>query len=720
MPSWQTRVILSIILSAASRLSEKDFLDYLKTLGTYTLAHITSTGKNLELRFVLELQNLTGYDSILHRTYSVSEDVKPFITPVEPYIIPDKFAYYIRKVIDNLNILSLDHLFLFFIAFRDNWNIDGASTVGTPLQISFVSKFANKIRTYIRKFNTKFFSLLEYKDEELVNKALTIWQAVCKPFLKLDEAGKGRTVIGYDTWAYLRGSYLETFIDTKGKEFWSTLKASPMRKLLARRHICNAIKEHKNILCVDQSSFDQHQPKEIIIYALQYLFQRIEKVNPQTKDVIDAELKSLQNVFLYADDSYSKLKPWTKGLLSGYKFTALLGSLLNKAEFLYVCDLCHYHPENGFFQGDDAIAWFSHPISKNKIAEAYKSLGFEVNALKTWYGTECTEFLREIYTADRVYGMPSRCGLSLIFDKPKPHKIQPDQRWVKNNSNLLKAKRRGLNVDPIIKSYNYRYLSSHLLPTYNISQKKFTQYLSYYLSTPSALGGLGLMPYIPGNPVVSVHRHISESNKSDFSFVTPITYHPIPDFETYLRKKLKDRIRLGNTATFYTFNITKSPNMNNDEIFRLPTSHVSLPPFDWNYPGNDKSSEYYINRLSFSIHQQPLPTDNYSKGNYMMAKKFINQQYSFDDFMSTQETHIHLSIYIEKAQRFLCHRLLNGKHSFSFILKKIRNNIISYYNFLYSNSLYNFNSINKYILYGRKRSLYCKCFGSSTPIIISV
>lgn len=689
-------------------------MDFLKTVGTYTLNFITSTGTFLDLRFLLELQNLSGYDSILHQQYSISQDVAPFYSPSEEYDIPEEFKKYIRKVIDNLPILHKDHSFDQYISFRDNWNIDGASTVGTPLEITFSSN--NRVKK--RKFNTKYLSLLIYTDDELVSHALSHNSGISKPFLKKDESAKARTVIGYDTWSYLRCSYLESFIDIKGEDYWSTLGANPINKLYARNQICQAIREKKNILCIDQSSFDQHQHKSLIIYALQYLFSRILRKNPQCVDVINVEMESLNNMYLYTDDKYTQLKKWTKGLLSGYKFTALLGSLLNKAEFLYVCSLCHYHPSYGLFQGDDAIAWFDTSISKTRVAEAYNSLGFEVNSLKTWYGNNCTEFLREIYTAHRVYGMPSRCGLSLIFDKPKPHKIQPDQYWVKNNNNLMKAKRRGLYVDSLILSYNYRYISSHLLPTYNISRNKFNIFLRYYLSTPTALGGAGLFPFAINQPIISLQRHVSSSNKSDFSFTSHIAYHPVPLFDQYLRNKLKDRIRLGSTSTFYSFVVINKTK----RTFTPPINirNVSLPPFDWNYPGDDKSREYYSNRINFSLHNSPLPTERYPTRRYLNAKKYINNQYSFDDYLTTQETHIQFSTFLSRVQRLFCHYLLVGKFTLNFCIKNTLLLVYNYYFYLFHNKLYNLSSINNYLLKNSKYGLFRKYFRKPTTLIISV
>lgn len=717
IPHPDIRLLLDIILKPALCLSENDFLDYLKAVGTYTLAYITTSGTHLEFRFLLELQNLSGYDTALHHSYNLFEDVRPFYQPCSEYIIPDDFKLCLNSVIDNLPIIKSQDTYEMFIAFRDNYNIDGVATVGHPLTIQFQHPRENG-KTQTRSYNTKYFSQLAFTNEEIVYHSLKNRTAYCKPFMKKDEAYKDRTVIGYDTWSFDRCSYLERFIDIKGVDFWSTLKADPIHKLKARKIICNALKEKKKIICIDQSAFDQHQPKELILYCLERLFSRIKNVNIQTRDVVDAEFESLKNVYLYINEEKTKLARWTKGLLSGYKFTALLGSLLNKAEFLYVCKLCNINPLGGFFQGDDAIAWFSHPISKDQIAAAYSSLGFEVNPLKTWYGTKCTEFLREIYIEDHVYGIPSRMGLALIFDKPKPHKLQPDHRWVKNNSNLMKAKRRGLLVDKIIYQYNYNYLASHYLPSNRLGVTKFNKFLRDYLSTPAALGGLGIFPLRPYQKFVTLTRHVRENTKSDFVITSKLVYHPIKEFDLYLRKKLKDRIQLGNKATLYSFHVIDKTRPLNYHPIHI--KNISLPPFDWNYPADEHSNEFYVNRLNYAISQSPLPTLQYPKKNFLSATKFINLQYSFDDYLTTQESHLHFSKNIMNTQRYLCHCILLGKYTLDYAIRFLNFLIIRYYYYIYNNNLYTISKFLAFSKHNYKHKLFSKYFSQSTSIIISV
>lgn len=689
IPNPSIRILFNLILSPAHLFTEKQLLAYLKEVGTYTLSYITSTGNGLEYMPLNELQNLSGYDSVLHQEYDVSVDTLPFTDPtnLDALQADSDLLHNVEKVIDNLVIKTLPHTLYQFLSFRDNINIHGASTVGSPLVVGF---YKDKDKLTTRKFNTKYFNALGDDDSALTEKSLTNLVAVCEPFLKLDEASKSRTVIAYDTYSFFRCSYLESFIHIPGKEFWSTLEANPIRKNKARQSICQALRDRRYVLCVDQSSFDQHQSKSLVIYALTYLFKRIQQLNPQTSDVIAAELTSLNRCLLYTDDKKVNLKPWNCGLLSGYKFTALLGSLLNRAEFLTVCQRLNIAPEGGFFQGDDAISWFKHPVSKQAIVNKYAEMGLVVNPLKTWYGTRVTEFLREIYTPEAVYGMPSRCALSLIFHKPKPYKLQPEQLFAKNISNLQKATRRGLSVDTIAYTYIYWFLSNHY---FDQQPRNFNRLVRLYMSTPVSLGGAGLTPFHPDNPCISLKRYTTTSdNYKEFTILSKIKYKPIPDFDILIRKRLKDRIQVGNVTTSYRFIITRYKTLPQRYFMSRvpPHAYSTLPPSDWNYPGNEDSATYYANRLSFSLNHTPLPPGIpiSREKDYLRYVSFINKSSSLDDYITTQESHLQFQAQVLRYINSFAFRIYHGFANLGFATRFILSLFYSYYKFLYKNHYY--------------------------------
>lgn len=709
LPSPHLQHILDIILRPVSTLDEKSFLTYLKEVGVLTLSYLTTTAKHIEYRFFCELQNLSGYDTILHQQFDMKTDTLPF-TQKEDHDddLPIDLLNNVKKVIDNLGIKKIEHLISQFVSNRDNISADGTASIHKPAIFQYY-KSGKQVQ-----IDTKFFSLLQFSDNDIVFNALNTITTICKAFLKKDEASKARVVIAYCLWSYIRCSYLESFINLDGIDIWSTLGADPRKKQYTRSCINDAIKRGQYLLCVDQSAFDQHQPRSLILYALRYLFKRIVDVNPQAQVVVDAELRSLDNVWLIVDPQTGEKRPWARGLLSGYKFTALLGSILNQAEFLTVCDRCGYSPSGGFYQGDDAVSWFSSPIDKDKICCEYTKLGFLVNPLKTWYSDKATEFLREIYFEDNTYGVPSRCALSLIFSKPKPHKPQPDHWFVRNINTILKAKRRGLEVDQLGLDYTYKYLKEH----YHVSPlpRNLKILCYYYLATPAAFGGVGLYPYNPKYPLVCLSRFVSEEKnaKKTVQIISPVKYQPIPDMNDYILKQVKDRIQISSTKTGYLLttipkDIYKhhSPYTHNSNTSR---HYPSPPPTTWIYPADERAASYYKNKLSFSLHQDPLPPEarGYDRRNYLSYCRFYNSLYSFDDFVSNQEIHLHMVAQLKNSVNRLAFLILRGYVSLTLATKFIYSFIYSYYKYLYTNNYYTLKPSKTIFGHNTRNLVFCR------------
>jgi hypothetical protein len=232
-------------------------------------------------------------------------------------------------------------------------------------------------------------------------------------------------------------------------------------------------------LCTDQSNFDLHQRKEWVVYALEVLFKKIETINPWASVAIKAELRSLQEVDIVYDN---RKLTWGKGVLSGYKFTALVDSILNRAETRTVLSRRGINKlALECYQGDDAIVGLFENISKGEIALEYQNLGLEVHPAKTWYGRGATEFLHEIYAPRVVYGFPARSFKALAWKSPMT--LSSEKFGADKLNSLIKTclmcHRRGLLIYPQVK---------RILKQYGLSTEGgFTA----WLRTPTLFGGFG-------------------------------------------------------------------------------------------------------------------------------------------------------------------------------------------------------------------------------------
>jgi hypothetical protein len=136
----------------------------------------------------------------------------------------------------------------------------------------------------------------------------------------------------------------------------------------------------RKLVCTDQSAFDQHVYKDLFIYAFDEICRKICKYNPQAKEIWNLEKYGLENAYFLIDNKKYK---WENGLCSGHKFTALIGSIINRASTLTAIDIAKINYPNldhrmngGYFQGDDAIIFTSSKFDVDGFLEGYENLGF--------------------------------------------------------------------------------------------------------------------------------------------------------------------------------------------------------------------------------------------------------------------------------------------------------------------------------------------------------
>nr|UXL82815.1 RNA-dependent RNA polymerase [Conidiobolus heterosporus totivirus 3]UXL82816.1 RNA-dependent RNA polymerase [Conidiobolus chlamydosporus totivirus 1] len=315
-------------------------------------------------------------------------------------------------------------------------------------------------------------------DQEIVSAALDP-NTRARPFNKKDEPAKARTVIGYGTESLIRCAYLDTFIgDYNGSRTWTTVGMPPDKMFELRRRLLAPSPYYR--VCTDQSNFDARQPKWAVVHAIRYLLKKLSALNDSAAQVAAIESQSLDLVKLLLPDG--TLLPWEKGVLSGYRWTSLLGSVLNRAASLWVMEQTNTQVCDALFQGDDAILFTRTLPSINAVEGAYERLGLKINPLKTWLSPTRCEYLHEIYSDNEVVAFPARIARSILWRKPA---TAPQVGGLSALHSLLdtlrKGARRGL-------------LNMHLLARTALVRfgSRFTtaEYLEW-LDTPVLAGGFG-------------------------------------------------------------------------------------------------------------------------------------------------------------------------------------------------------------------------------------
>jgi len=242
---------------------------------------------------------------------------------------------------------------------------------------------------------------------------------------------------------------------------------------------------------LDQSAFDESQLKSLVRFTLQCVWDRVvESARPdlqnQLSELRAVDLLSFDNAKVYkkALGTAKFICDWQQGVPSGHKWTALIDSLINRAETLYAIRKLNIPLDCGMWQGDDAaIIVHCTKEQASALPSTFASMGLSVNAAKTWISDKRFEFLHEVHGPEGAWGFPARIGRSLLWNKPilgsggyTPPHLQATEMW----DVYRKAIRRGLSVEePFLKS----------VLRWSKSDKKTCL---EFLNTPLAMGGGGL------------------------------------------------------------------------------------------------------------------------------------------------------------------------------------------------------------------------------------
>jgi len=329
-----------------------------------------------------------------------------------------------------------------WISFRDRWTGPGACNLGSPAVLEVDAK-----GTVSRvKARGKLGSTLCLSDADLRREVLAERGAQVTPFRKIDEPVKTRVVYGYDTRSYLRCGYVDEFIrDYNAHGIWTPLGCNSETRSAQKLECLTRLKLGKDrAVSLDQSSFDLNQPAWAVRLAMEEVFDAvIRSCSPENV----AEVEELKRLELWAFDHATIPGGfWKQGVPSGHKWTALIDSLLNRAECLIAARIRGVSLDFGLFQGDDGLV-FESGSPRMGWSEAYSELGLTVNPGKTWVERGRCEFLHEFYGGSEVRAFPARILRSILWRKPEMGSsgfLGGADKLREELDQLLKGARRGL------------------------------------------------------------------------------------------------------------------------------------------------------------------------------------------------------------------------------------------------------------------------------------
>lgn len=311
-------------------------------------------------------------------------------------------------------------------------------------------------------------------------------------FLKPDELEKLRTIVVGDVPTLLKMSYLDVFVQealrgcTKIPLFWSDEQ---------RRKFWAAVREGSNDTAtwkfpIDQSAFDEHVSLEILLDVVGWLVELAVMTavdQAPVRRVGELLLRALDGGILETAEGYQV--PIKKGVLSGWKWTALLDSLINYLQFCEICDFVGVdlsRVSDVAFQGDDVTATFLDPLDPVAVYAGYKRYGLEVNPFKFWIEPGRNEFLRKVGEGGRIFGYPARLVSGLLWHRPRSAPTYDEETWHEMQDSWAKLVSRG-GVREVVE----RCVIEEAERVFKIPKDE-----AYALvHTPRTFGGAGWMPY---------------------------------------------------------------------------------------------------------------------------------------------------------------------------------------------------------------------------------
>lgn len=289
------------------------------------------------------------------------------------------------------------------------WGTPGGAKKTTIHKESFRSKWAwvfSKILSFSSKSQGQSESMQYNPDYDLYKDALEEDQ-VCVVALK-EEPAKTRQIITTPMASYMRQSYL-TYLWGRLPD-WSPLSSS--RWVTRFQATC-----YKWYGCADAERFDH----SVGIDTIEYILRKLGTYNVESREIAEAEIRSINDLWISWGDRKWRYKG---GLLSGWRITSLVGTLVSIAIGKYICARADMHGVDVAGSGDDIIlSTHTLGLTNSRLCSLYNETGYRANLAKTTAGA-VGEFLRMIYSPVGIFGYVGTILGSLVYASPWLERFQ--------------------------------------------------------------------------------------------------------------------------------------------------------------------------------------------------------------------------------------------------------------------------------------------------------
>lgn len=227
------------------------------------------------------------------------------------------------------------------------------------------------------------------------------------------EKGKHRNLISSPWSLFLQMSFVGQQAESRFKKVVPTSLSSDWNAESWLR-VMDTMRT-KLFVPIDQSKFDHVPSKRVLLRCAEILCK-------SGTCPLDSERVMISKLILdrlahatlsYHNNTYSH----QRGLLSGWRWTSLMGTMINYAEYISITDslaVPRQLKENVCFQGDDALIAVNDWADAVKIVRRYMEV-LPVNPSKFFIDNKRSEYLRYVITRNRRLGYYPRAASGIMY-----------------------------------------------------------------------------------------------------------------------------------------------------------------------------------------------------------------------------------------------------------------------------------------------------------------
>lgn len=292
-----------------------------------------------------------------------------------------------------------------------------------------------------------------------------LMRELCEPrrevmkVLQKSEGGKVRPVVVGGNVLYRKMDFLSELVENSfAGSKTSTLFAGAGGNEAIDAAWLNEIR-NPNVLKVplDQSAFDNNQSKSTILGVLLAIQEEIvdSAVTPGDYKEVWSAMWDTLTLYKPQVEMEGDRRNWENGIPSGWRWTALLDTILNIVSFRVAVRYCYrfygqYVPIGRCtMQGDDVLFTTVGVTGVEALVAMYQTLGYKVHPQKTYISRDRGEFLRRSYELGGITRYTPRTLLSIRFRNPIiPMPIAAAERLYSRLAMWSLARQRG--ADPSV------------------------------------------------------------------------------------------------------------------------------------------------------------------------------------------------------------------------------------------------------------------------------